>query len=124
MADRRISDDDRQRILAAYVAGESGRRIGDRFNVGRGYATELAKKHGIPRPVREKMPKGSAYRSYCNCSLNVVAALQIDPEMASLRDERQESYYARDLTATLLGDPPVGFSALDEHRAASAKKRR
>lgn len=29
------------------------------------------------------------------------------------REDRMHGYAARDLTATIMGDPPVGFSALD-----------
>lgn len=34
------------------------------------------------------------------------------------REARQQGYYRRSLTATLLGDPPVGYSALDERQQA------
>ena len=35
------------------------------------------------------------------------------------RDRRREAEYRRDLTATLLGDPPPGYSARDRSRVPS-----
>lgn len=37
-------------------------------------------------------------------------------EVLEQRDVRMNAYYSRDLTSSLLGDPPRGFSALDEKR--------
>lgn len=36
------------------------------------------------------------------------------------RDRREDASYRRDLTGTLCGDPPPGYSALDRKRAAHA----
>ncbi len=38
----------------------------------------------------------------------------VAPELIAERDARKAAYDRRDQTATFCGDPPVGFSALDQ----------
>jgi hypothetical protein len=39
---------------------------------------------------------------------------RVTPEALAAREARRDGYDRRDLTATFCGDPPVGYSALDD----------
>lgn len=43
-----------------------------------------------------------------------VTGIKCTPAQMQERDERRNGYAARDITASLFGDPPRGFSALDK----------
>lgn len=87
-------------IAAAYARGDRVSDIAERFGVSHSTPADIARRKGIPlRRVREKqyMPVRS------------IDISQVDAE----REDRMHGYAARDLTATIMGDPPKGFSALD-----------
>lgn len=87
-------------IAAAYARGDRVSDIAEKYGVSHSTPAGIARRKGIPlRCVREKqyMPARS------------IDISQVDAE----REDRMHGYAARDLTATIMGDPPVGFSALD-----------
>lgn len=96
----KLSDADLDAVAAAYARGDRVSDIAERFGISHSTPADIARRKGIPlRCVREKqyMPVRS------------IDISQVDAE----REDRMHGYAARDLTATMMGDPPVGFSALD-----------
>ena len=96
----KLKSADLDAIAAAYARGDRVSDIAERFGISHSTPADIARRKGIPlRCVREKqyMPVRS------------IDISQVDAE----REDRMHGYAARDLTDTLMGDPPVGHSALD-----------
>lgn len=96
----KLSEADLDAVAAAYARGDRVSDIAEKFGISHSTPADIARRKGIPlRCVREKpyMPVRS------------IDISQVDAE----REDRMHGYAARDLTATMMGDPPVGFSALD-----------
>jgi hypothetical protein len=50
------------------------------------------------------------------------SARKVSAQALALRAARKEAEYARDITASVFGDPPPGFSALDRKRSREAAR--
>lgn len=74
-------------------------------------------------------PKYVYHRSAASQSVNghgmiddsriMAARVCVPVDVERKRDQRWRGYMLRDLTGLLMGDPPIGFSALDLKRAAA-----
>lgn len=99
----KLSDADLDAIAAAYARGDRVSDIAEKYGVSHSTPADIARRKGIPlRCVREKQ----------YMRVQPVDVSEVEAE----RDDRMHGYAARDLTATMMGDPPVGFSALDQIR--------
>ena len=95
----KLSDADLDAVAAAYARGDRVSDIAERFGISHSTPADIARRKGIPlRCVRE--------RQYVPRPV-IVSEVEIE------REDRMHGYAARDLTATMMGDPPVGHSALD-----------
>lgn len=85
-------------IVEAYVAGELVASIAERLGISHSAVSDAARRRGVPLRNDHRRGAGGFVR------------IHYDQDE---RERRMHGNAARDVTGSLMGDPPIGFSALD-----------
>lgn len=98
---RKLSYEQERRLVAAYAKGADTKALADRFCLDVTTVRRYARRAGIFRGPKPRLPPERCPH---------------DQKQERARIERLTAYDRRDLTGVVCGDPPVGFSALEQRQ--------
>jgi hypothetical protein len=111
----RWTDEQWTQAQALRAAGNTTKQIADAMGLTRKQVGKKFERKGAARIEKERL-RAAEYRVFKPAAVDMTGRANPPDDVLRERDARMDASYRRTIGAQLMGDPPPGYSALDQHQ--------